>query len=269
MNKLTCNAVAALLLFAATYLYSPQTLAASENKLINKLSDQAYVLRFSNSWTNIGLINTDQGVVLIDPAAGSANLEQLRQFVADTFPHATCFVLNTHGHPDHTSGNDYFQSKGCALIDNVDNFDELQALRFSSHTSNDQVFYHKQSNSIFVGDIYETRGKAIPSFWSGGLAGFNLAVAGIEALGDSSAVVIPGHGEPASKEELALFRKNTAAWVARVKALNDDNMAASDISKDEQIRSIYENFNVNNVQPYVAEQALIRFIERTLHTLAQ
>lgn len=269
MNTLTCNAVAALLLFAATYFYSPQTLAASDHMLIDKLSDQAYILRFSNSWTNIGLINTDQGVVLIDPAAGTANLEQLSQFVAETFPHATCFVLNTHGHPDHTSGNDYFQSKGCALIDNVDNFEELQALRFSSHTGNDQVFYHKQSNSIFVGDIYETRGKAIPSFWSGGLAGLNRAVAGIESLGDNSAVVIPGHGAPATKEKLALFRTNTAAWVARVQALNDDNMAASDISKDEQIRSIYEKFNVNDEQPYIAEQALIRFIERTLDTFEQ
>lgn len=269
MLRITFNAVASLLLFTATYIYSPHTLATSPQILVDKLSDKAYILRFENSWTNIGLLNTNQGVVLIDPAAGNGNLAQLSQFIEQTFPGSSCFVLNTHGHPDHTSGNEYFSSKGCAVIDNIDTFDDLQALRVSSHTSNDQVFYHKQSNSIFVGDIYETRGKAIPSFWAGGLAGLNNAVDDIVALGDSTAVVIPGHGAPTTKETLQAFRKNAAAWVARVQQLKNADMAAGDISKDAQIRRIFEGFNVNDVQPFIAEASLIKFIERTQGTLAK
>ncbi len=269
MNKIKYYTAAALLHFSAIFIYSPQALATAPEVLVNKLSDNAYMLRFSDSWTNVGLFKTSQGVVLIDPAAGKENLQKLGQFITDTFQQSACYILNTHDHPDHTSGNDYFQSKGCVFIDNVDILEDLQGLSFNAHTLKDSVFYHKASNSIFVGDIYETRGRGLPTFWSGGLAGLNSAVEWILALADNKTVVIPGHGTAASQQELKSFRKNSVDWVAKVKELNGNGISAREMSNDEQIRKIIERFNVNGEQPFITESLLIRYIEKTLATLEE
>tara|TARA_R110002126_G_scaffold282396_3_gene430778 strand:+ start:1398 stop:2195 length:798 start_codon:yes stop_codon:yes gene_type:complete len=260
---MTFCATVMLFIFTATCLFSPQTVAKSQDLLVNKLSDDAYVLRFSNSWTNIGLLQIGNSVVLIDPAAGNGNLEALTQFMKDTFQYSSCYVLNTHEHPDHTSGNDYFLSKGCPLIDNVDNLEGLQALNFDAHTLSDRVFYHQASNSMFIGDIYETRGRALPTFWSGGMAALSQAVDGILALGDDSTVIIPGHGAPTNNEQLAAYRTHSADWLATVKTLSGNGLSARKMSQNEEVQRMVERFNINGMTPYINEPSLIRFIEKT------
>lgn len=266
MTKMRFHA-AIVLLLCAFYLYSPQTVAESKQILASKLSDNAYILRFSDSWTNIGLLKTGKGIVLIDTAAGKQNLGELSSFIDHTFQYSSCFVLNTHGHPDHTSGNEYFMSKGCSLLDNADELGEIQELTFDSHTASDSVFYHKESNSIFVGDIYETRGRALPAFWSGGMAGLDKAIEGILALGDRKTIVVPGHGAQASKDELESFRKNAADLVSRVSELNDNGLSASEMSDDQHIGAIMERFNINGLKPFITKQSLTGYLEKTITTL--
>jgi cyclase len=126
----------------------------------------------------------------------------------------------------------------------------------------DKVFYHKTSNSIFVGDIYDTSWH--PTFYAGGVSGFNQAIDEILKLGNDESIIVPGHGKPTGKTELRVFRDNTLNWVSRVKELKEGGLAVSEMKDDAQIKNILHKFNLENKTDFIPEKAVIRFIERTI-----
>lgn len=248
-----------LLFFIATF-YCFVSQANSQQIQVTELGKDAYMLTPAYG-TNIGVVKTAAGVVLIDPMPGDDQLAALQHKVAALVGPAA-FILNTHAHSDHTGGNAYFIKKGAVLIADSTPFAEFQSLLASSHTALDKVFYHKKSNSIFVGDIYDSSWH--PTFYAGGLAGFNKAIEAILTLGDDNSLIIPGHGKPKGKAELREFQQNTVAWVARVKTLKNAGKTAVEINNDAQINAILGKFNPGKQQGFVPEKALLRFIERTM-----
>lgn len=249
-----------LLFFIAAFC-SFVSLANSPQIQVTELGKDVFVLTPAYG-TNIGLFKTSAGVVLIDPMPGDDQLAALEQQVAQLAGAPVAFILNTHDHSDHSGGNAYFIKKGAVLIADGMPFTEFQPLLASSHTALDKVFYHKKSNSIFVGDIYDSSWH--PTFYAGGLAGFNKAIDAILTLGDDNSLIIPGHGKPKGKAELRAFQRNTLAWVARVKTLNSAGKTAAEIKVDAQIKLMLEKFNPDNNKNFIPEKALFRFIERTL-----
>ncbi|WP_444945860.1 hypothetical protein ACJJIP_20045 [Microbulbifer sp. VTAC004] len=85
--------------------------------------------------------------------------------------------------------------------------DSFTHIKVKSHSAIDNIYYLKESNSIFVGDVFDTSWH--PVFYSGGIKGFNEAIDAILNLGDEQSLIIPGHGVPSSKLSLFEFRKNT------------------------------------------------------------
>ncbi|WHI51112.1 hypothetical protein P3339_22390 [Microbulbifer sp. MLAF003] len=85
--------------------------------------------------------------------------------------------------------------------------DSFTHIKVKSHSAIDNIYYLKESNSIFVGDVFDTSWH--PVFYSGGIKGFNEAIDAILNLGDEQSLIIPGHGVPSSKLSLLEFRKNT------------------------------------------------------------
>ena len=61
-----------------------------------------------------------------------------------------------------------------------------------------------------------------------------------------------------------MFRQNTLDWVSKVKELKKSEMVLSELQHNEQLKSIFQRFNVENRAVFVPEKAFVRFIERTL-----
>ncbi len=248
-------------LFFIAIFYSFVSLANSQQIQVTELGEDAFVLTPAYG-TNIGVVKTAAGVVLIDPMPGEGQLAALAHKVTELVDAPVAFILNTHDHDDHIAGNAYFIKKGAVLLTDPTPVAEFQLLPARSHSAMDKVYYHKKSNSIFVGDIYDSSWH--PTFYAGGLAGFNQAIEAVLSLGDNNSLIIPGHGQPKGKAELRAFQQNTLAWVARVKTLKNAGKTAVDIQHDAQIKAILEKFNPGNQQDFFPEKALLRFIERTL-----
>lgn len=249
-------------LFFIAIFFTVASLANSENIQLIRLSKDAFLLRTVQFGTNIGLIDTAQGVVLIDPMPGKEYLPELNRRVKQLFGAPAAFILNTHLHDDHTAGNAFFTENGSVLLKDTYKFSEIEEFTVSSHSPRDSIFFHKTSNSIFVGDIYDTSWH--PTFYAGGLAGFNHAIDTILRLGDERSVIVPGHGKPTGKAEIRAFQRNTLAWVARFQALKASKMTATDMRHDETLKTILHKFNLENKSEFIPEKAFVRFIERTL-----
>ncbi|WP_250461010.1 MBL fold metallo-hydrolase [Microbulbifer litoralis] len=219
-------------------------------------------MKHTDYGTNIGLLKTTRGIVLIDPMPGNENLDVLNNAVKDLVDGPVKFILNTHEHSDHSGGNAYFIKKGSTLLYDVTKIKEIHGFLVESHTTEDKVFFHQKSNSIFVGDIYDTSWH--PTFYSGGLSGFRKAIEAILKLGNDDSIIVPGHGKPTRKSELRAFRKNTLDWVSRVRKLKNDGMTAIEIKNDAQINIILDKFNLEDKADFIPEKAFIWFIERTL-----
>lgn len=237
----------------------------SDKLLVTRLSEDALILKFVDHETNIGLLKTAEGVVLIDPMPGSENLDALDKAVKDLAGEPAKFILNTHEHSDHTGGNAYLVEKGSTLLDGAADLTEIHESTAMSHTSEDRILFHEKSNSIFVGDIYDTRWH--PTFYAGGLSGFGSAIEEILMLGNDGSIIVPGRGKPTSKVELRAFRENTLAWASRIRELKADGMTAAEIINDVQAKAILEKFNLENKQDFIPGKARVRFIERTLSVI--
>ena len=117
---------------------------------VKRVSEQLYIMTGKEYGTNIGVIATDKGIVLIDPMPGKLYLGNLAAIISNLYEQPITYLLNSHQHEDHTGGNRYFLEKFAIVTDNT--FDDIEQIAVSSHSATDYIFYHKPSNSIFVGD---------------------------------------------------------------------------------------------------------------------
>lgn len=252
-----------LLFFAV--IYPAIGWASTQSISVTKLSEDAFILNSIGYGTNIGLFKTIDGIVLVDPMPGEKNLDVLDTLIHNLAGGSARFILNTHAHNDHSGGNDYFIGKGALLINATVGFTEIADLAAKSHSAKDKVFFHKKSNSIWVGDIYDTSWH--PTFYAGGESGFRSAIQSILLLGDARSIIVPGHGKPTGKAELRSFRNNTLDWIARVKLLKKTGMTAVEMKNDPPLKIIKGKFNSQNTADFLPEAAFVRFIERTLATI--
>lgn len=238
------------------------TLANPSEIAVSKLSDSAYMLKAASYNTNIGAISTQQGLVLIDPMPGNDNIAELNRVINDLFKPTSVFILNTHNHDDHTGGNSFFVSNGAVVLTAAEALKGIKLATVKSHSGADQIIFHQSSNSIFVGDIYDTSWH--PTFYAGGVSGFTNAIDTILGMADDNTLIIPGHGKPTGKAALQQFKANTLQWVAQVKELKQQGKTVQQIMADKRIKTLLLNFNVENNNEFIPEKAFERFIERTL-----
>ena len=247
--------------FFIVLIYPALSFANTVDISVTKRSADAYILTPAYA-TNIGLFNTANGVVLLDPMPGENQLEALNALVNSIFAKPVSYILNTHAHSDHSGGNAYFIAAGGEFIKSAAALADFGSVTVKSHTANDAIFWHKPSNTIFVGDIYTTNWH--PTFYAGGVAGFVDAVDAILSLGDEHSVIVPGHGAPSDKQQLKLFRHNTLQWLAQVKTLREQGLSVSEINNNAEIQRILRTFNPEHKTDFIPPPAVTRFIERTL-----
>lgn len=240
----------------------PKSSAASLFTL-ESLGGNAHVLKAADYNTNIGLIQTPAGVVLIDPMPRRENLAALQQLIEQRFDPAAVVVLNTHNHEDHTGGNEFFVGHGARLVVLPLALKEVRSITLRSHSAADHVYFDPAGHWMFVGDLYD--GSWHPTFYAGGVAGFTEAMLALLALGDERTWIIPGHGKPVLKPVLRVYLLNTLRWVARVRQLQQQGLSAQQMKADAELLGLLQRFNTaGQASVFVPDAALLRFIDRTL-----
>jgi glyoxylase-like metal-dependent hydrolase (beta-lactamase superfamily II) len=209
---------------------------------------------------NIGVSYGEDGTILVDDQFAPLT-EKIQAAVAGLGASPTKFLVNTHWHFDHAGGNENFGKAGALIFahDNVRvrlaeggtvvgnvtppappaalpvvtyddgltfhvNGDSIDAKFLGGgHTDGDSVIVWKQANVVHTGDLFMHRsGFPFIDLSSGGNVEHLLnSLAGIIAMIDDETVIIPGHGELATRSDLIAFRTMVATAVERVKALKD------------------------------------------------
>jgi cyclase len=244
---------------------------------INKYSDTTFVIIGKEYGTNVGVIVSGKGLLLIDPMPGEESFDDLNLLIKGISDNPISYVMNTHNHEDHTGGNEYFKNNGAAILSpnnlllksGSENEKSLllksyglEVFKVESHTNQDSMFFHSESNILFVGDVFDNSWH--PTFYAGGIDGLTKTIDIILAVGDKDTLIVPGHGVPANKEVVKAFYKNTLIWLERVSELYKDKMSVEKIMEDKQIYEILQRFNTEQKKEFIPPKAFRRFIERTI-----
>ncbi|TIX50076.1 MBL fold metallo-hydrolase [Alteraurantiacibacter aquimixticola] len=209
---------------------------------------------------NIGVAYGEDGTVLVDDQFAELS-GKIQQAVADLGASPTRFLVNTHYHFDHAGGNENFGNAGATIVahDNVRkrladgsnvlgnvtppapkaalpvvtydkgmsfhlNGDVIDVMFLGGgHTDGDSVVRWRNANVVHMGDMFmHNAGWPFIDVGSGGNVEHLLNSLGqVIAMTDAETVIIPGHGEIATRSDLMAFRTMVQTGVDRVKALKD------------------------------------------------
>lgn len=201
-----------------------------------------YVLMGVNGFAggNISLSVGEDGVVLIDDAM-PATLKIMQNAIKSVTKQAIDFLVNTHVHGDHTGNNDTIGRSGTRIVAHenlrhhmvtkgIDTSEgkvpvpkaALPVITFShsmnfhlngndahifhvasAHTDGDAVIHFKNLNVIHAGDILFNKMFPFIDLSSGGsVDGYIAAQKKILSLSNDKTIIIPGHGDLATKKDL-------------------------------------------------------------------
>lgn len=221
-----------------------------------KLADDLYVVHNQAVPSNVTVLITNQGVVLVD-AKFDWDIDNVVAEVRKVTTQPIRYVVSTHYHADHTGGNAKLQAMGVQVIatenarvkmaeanqpgqpvvtiENRGNITlggkRAELYWFGrSHTDGDLVVYFPQHRTIAMGDMF-TFGNDVPQLidYSGGgsARAWTDTLDGVLLLDFNS--VVPGHGPVTNKDQLRKFREGTVQLRTRVKQLLTENKSRADI----------------------------------------
>ncbi len=217
---------------------------------------------------NIGVLRTDDGVILIDDQFAPLS-EKIRAAVRAISDQPIRFILNTHWHGDHTGGNENFGAAGVVIVahDNVyrrlatpqhfaDAARDTEArpkaalpvityndeLSFHvgetthvvhvphAHTDGDSVVYFTESNVVHMGDLFFVDRYPFIDIDSGGnLLGVIAGVKAALAITGPDTVFIGGHGPLAKRDKLESYLRMLETARDRVQALIDAGKTKAEV----------------------------------------
>lgn len=222
----------------------------------SKVSGDVYILEGSGG--NIGLLATDEGLVLIDdqfqPLA--EKIEAAMKQIKDA---PLKYVVNTHYHGDHTGGNAYFSHKApifahhnvrSRLASKEDaNAAELPVVTYNEgvtihlanetihlkhypkgHTDGDTVVYFESANVLHPGDLFfEGRFPYVDLNGGGSVKGYLANIKQVIANLPDDVKIIPGHGKVATKADYQKVVDMMTYSIDRVSSMLAQGKSESDI----------------------------------------
>ena len=253
--------VAAAVLFGALALSLP---AAAQRDLstvdirTEHAGGQVYALFGAGG--NIGVLRTDDGVILIDDQFAPLS-EKIRAAVTAISDQPIRFLLNTHWHGDHTGGNENFGAAGVVIVAHDNVYKRLATpqhfanasrntearpkaalpvityndeLSFHvgetthvvhvphAHTDGDSVVYFTESNVVHMGDLlFVDRYPFIDIESGGNLLGVIAGVKAVLGITGPDTVFIGGHGPLAGRDKVETYLHMLETARERVQALID------------------------------------------------
>jgi glyoxylase-like metal-dependent hydrolase (beta-lactamase superfamily II) len=168
------------------------------------------------------------------------------------------FLINTHVHGDHTGGNENLGRMGVLILarDEVrvrleaqSPEDALPVLTYSdaitihlnggevyaaplapAHTDGDSYIHFRDDDVIHAGDVFRTTGYPYIDTANGGtLWGTLDALATIIGLSGPNTMIVPGHGDVSSRDDVIEFRDMVLVVKDRVTALVADGATYDDV----------------------------------------
>ena len=201
---------------------------------------------------NIGLSVGEDGIVMIDDQFAPLT-DKILAAIREINDGEIRFLINTHVHGDHTGGNENLGEMGILILarDEVrvrlqDQAPEaaLPVLTFEdditihlngeeahvipvppAHTDGDSYIYFSGSDVIHAGDVFRTVGYHYMDLASGGsLEGSLDALAILIGMAGPDTLIVPGHGEVSTREDVMEFRDIILDVSKRVEAMIEQGM---------------------------------------------
>ena len=212
---------------------------------------------------NVGLSIGDDGVVMVDDQFAPLT-EKLLTAIRQLSDGPVRMLINTHVHPDHTGGNENLGGMGIPIMahDNVRvrmtlgirggppspmvarpiltygdsvklhlNGEEIEIVKAPpAHTDGDSFIYFKSSNVIHIGDVFRTGAFPVIDTDNGGTADGTIAALelAIEMAGPNT-VILPGHGQPSTENDVQVFLDMVVDVRNRVSDLIAEGMSLEQI----------------------------------------
>ena len=255
--RATMFAAAAL---GATAVWAQADMAAVQ-VTATSITPQVAVL-FGNGG-NIGVSHGPDGTLIVDDQFAELT-GRIQQAIAGLDAEPVKYLVNTHWHFDHAGGNENFGNAGAIIVahDNVRRrlasggtvlgnvtasspaaalpvltYDKGMTFHFNGdtidvmflgggHTDGDSVIRWRDANVVHMGDMFmHQSGWPFIDVDSGGNVEHLLNSLGqVIAMTDAETVIIPGHGQLATRSDMIAFRTMVQTGVDRVRALKDRGM---------------------------------------------
>ncbi len=247
---------------------------------------------------NIGVSHGPDGTMLVDDQFAELS-GKIQQAVADLGATPTRFLVNTHYHFDHAGGNENFGNAGATIVahDNVRrrlaegatvmgnvsppapesalpvvtydkgltfhlNGDVIDVMFLGGgHTDGDSVIRWRNANVVHMGDMFmHNAGWPFIDVDSGGNVEHLLNSLGqVIAMTDPETVIIPGHGQIATRSDLMAFRAMIENGVSRVKGLKDAGATLEEAVAAKPVEGLR-----NNQNGFIADDDFVRAVWASL-----
>ncbi len=207
---------------------------------------------------NIGLSVGDDGIVMIDDQFAPLT-ERILATIAELDDGEVRFLINTHRHGDHMGGNENLGKMGITILANdrvrvrlvADNLPAaaLPILTYSdtttvhlndeevhvftvppAHTDGDSFIHFRGANVLHLGDVFRTNNFPYIDISNGGtLKGTLEALAIAIGMAGPDTLIIPGHGQVSTREDVVEFRDMTLLIAERVEKLVREGASYEDV----------------------------------------
>lgn len=228
---------------------------------------------------NIAVSAGNDAVFIVDAQMAQLT-KKIQSAIAELTSNPVRYVVNTHWHPDHVGGNENFGKAGAVLRAHGNVRSRMSAEQFivaqnrkiprspsaaipvaisdtafvmngdsivvfhvpNAHTDGDMIVHFAKSNVIHTGDIFSSSSLPFIDVSSGGsVQGIIDAADRVLALSDDNTRIIPGHGQPANKARLRMYRDMVVTLRDRIRGL---------VSTGKTVEQILEQ---NITAPFVKE----------------
>ena len=206
---------------------------------------------------NVVVSAGDDAVFVVDAQLAQLT-KKLQAAIAELTSNPVRFVVNTHWHPDHVGGNENLGKAGATLRAHENARRRMSAEQFiaaqnrkiprspsaavplaisdtafvlngdsitvfhapNAHTDGDLIVHFTKSNVIHMGDVFSSSSLPFIDITSGGsINGIIDAVDKVLAISGDNTQIIPGHGPPANKARLKMYRDVIVTLRDRIRTL--------------------------------------------------
>ncbi len=207
---------------------------------------------------NIGLSIGEDGIIMIDDQFAPLT-EKILAAIEGLDDGEIRFLINTHMHGDHTGGNENLGRLGIVILarDEVRvrmaetqpevalpvltyseditlhlNGEEVISISVPpAHTDGDSYIYFTESDVLHMGDVFRTTGYPFIDLANGGSVQGTISALGLAiGMAGPDTIIIPGHGELSTREDVMAFRDMILDVVNRVKPLVESGMTFEQVT---------------------------------------